>query len=48
LGNFNIKVINYLFKDSAIILPYRRLALLIGEFRAKDHRAYLTPDKDNN
>lgn len=45
-GDFDMEVINHLFKDSAMILPHRRLALLTGEFRAKDHKKYLTPDED--
>lgn len=47
-GDFDMEVINHLFKDSVMILPHRRLALLTGEFRAKDHRAYLAPDEDDD
>ncbi|KAF6792055.1 glucose n-acetyltransferase [Colletotrichum sojae] len=45
-GDFDMEVINHMFKDSAMILPHRRLALLTGEFRAKDHSKYLAPDED--
>lgn len=45
-GEFDMEVINRMFKDSAMILPHRRLALLTGEFRAKDHSKYLAPDED--
>lgn len=47
-GDFDMEVINHLFKDSVMILPHRRLALLTGEFRAKDHRSYLSPDEDDD
>ncbi|KAL7928250.1 glycosyltransferase family 8 protein [Trichoderma chlorosporum] len=45
-GDFDMEVLNELFKDSAMILPHRRLALLTGEFRNKDHEKYLNPDED--
>lgn len=45
-GEFDMEVMNELFKDSAMILPHRRIALLTGEFRAKDHRKYLAPDEE--
>ncbi|RTE81852.1 hypothetical protein BHE90_003612 [Fusarium euwallaceae] len=45
-GDFDMEVINHMFKDSAMILPHRRIALLTGEFRAKDHSKYLAPDED--
>lgn len=47
-GDFDMEVINRLFKDSAMILPHRRLALLTGEFRATDHQKYLAEDKDED
>lgn len=45
-GEFDMDVLNDLFKDSAMILPHRRLALLTGEFRTKDHSKYLAPDEE--
>lgn len=45
-GDFDMEVVNHMFKDSAMILPHRRLALLTGEFRAKDHTKYLAPEED--
>ncbi|KAL7940825.1 glycosyltransferase family 8 protein [Trichoderma barbatum] len=45
-GEFDMEVMNELFKDSAMILPHRRLALLTGEFRNKNHYKYLAPDED--
>lgn len=45
-GEFDMEVLNQMFHDSAMILPHRRLALLTGEFRKKDHSNYLAPDED--
>ncbi|KAM5345884.1 hypothetical protein ACJ41O_011745 [Fusarium nematophilum] len=45
-GDFDMEVVNHMFKDSAMILPHRRIALLTGEFRAKDHSKYMAPDED--
>ncbi|KAF2011833.1 glycosyltransferase family 8 protein [Aaosphaeria arxii CBS 175.79] len=44
--NFDMEVINSLFKGSAMILPHRRLALLTGEFRTRDHQKYLREEPD--
>ncbi|KAK4192993.1 nucleotide-diphospho-sugar transferase [Podospora australis] len=46
-GDFDMEVVNHLFKDSAMILPHRGLALLTGEFRSKDHSKYLAGDEDD-
>lgn len=45
-GEFDMEVLNHLFRDSAMILPHRRIALLTGEFRGKNHYQYLSEDKD--
>lgn len=45
-GEFDMEIINKMFRDSAMILPHRRLALLTGEFRKTDHSQYLAPDED--
>ncbi|KAL4886460.1 nucleotide-diphospho-sugar transferase [Aspergillus karnatakaensis] len=45
-GDFDMEILNHLFADSAMILPHRRYALLTGEFRNKDHRLYLSEDRD--
>ncbi len=45
-GDFDMEVINHLVSDSAMILPHRRLALLIGEFRSTDYQRYLADDED--
>ncbi|KAK4229837.1 glucose N-acetyltransferase [Podospora fimiseda] len=46
-GNYDMEVINHMFKDSAMILPHRGLALLTGEFRLEDHSKYLAGDDDD-
>ncbi|KKY36916.1 putative glucose n-acetyltransferase [Diaporthe ampelina] len=38
-GDSDMEVINHLFKDSVMILPWG--------FRAKDHWSYLAPDEDD-
>jgi hypothetical protein len=45
-NDFDMEVINTLFRGSAMILPHRRLALLTGEFRTRDHRKYLSEEPD--
>jgi hypothetical protein len=47
-GDFDMEVLNRLFGESAMILPHRRLALLTGEFRNKDHthKLYMAEDPD--
>lgn len=45
-GAFDMEVLNHLFRDSAMILPHRRIALLTGEFRGQDHDRYMSEDKD--
>lgn len=44
---FDMEVINTLFRGSAMILPHRRLALLTGEFRTRDHQKYLREEPDS-
>ncbi|KAK0665582.1 family 8 putative glycosyltransferase [Cercophora samala] len=46
-GEFDMEVVNRLFKGSAMILPHRGLALLTGEFRLKDHSRYLVGDDED-
>ncbi|KAF9874585.1 hypothetical protein CkaCkLH20_07722 [Colletotrichum karsti] len=45
-GKLDMDLVNSMFKDSATILPHRRLALLTGEFRDSDHQKYLAPGND--
>ena len=39
-GNFDTKIVNRVYADSATVLPHRRYALQTSEFRVKDHAAY--------
>lgn len=38
---FDMELVNDRFEDSALVLPHRPYALLTGEFRLKNHSAYL-------
>ncbi|KAI2705974.1 CAZyme family GT8 [Penicillium roqueforti] len=40
-GDFDMEIVNDLYKDSAFVLPHRRYDLLTGEFRGKEHAGYL-------
>ncbi|KAF4556741.1 Glucose N-acetyltransferase-like protein 2 [Elsinoe fawcettii] len=40
-GDFDMEIVNNLYGDTATILPHRPYDLLTGEFKAKDHSAYL-------
>jgi hypothetical protein len=43
---FDMELVNERFEDSALVLPHRPYALLTGEFRRKDHSAYLGNSKE--
>ncbi|KAL4860801.1 hypothetical protein BDV12DRAFT_181099 [Aspergillus spectabilis] len=43
-SDYDMEIVNDLYKDSALILPHRRYDLLTGEFRSKSHSAYLGND----
>lgn len=43
---YDMELVNDRFEESALVLPHRSYALLTGEFRHKDHSAYLgNPDE---
>lgn len=44
-GMLDMDLVNRRFKDTAMLLPHRRLALLTGEFRGGDHQKYLSPNQ---
>ncbi|KAI8228239.1 Arylsulfatase [Colletotrichum sp. SAR 10_86] len=46
-GKLDMDLVNIMFKDTASILPHRRLALLTGEFRDDDHQKYLGQHDDS-
>ncbi|KAJ4328372.1 hypothetical protein N0V84_001243 [Fusarium piperis] len=42
--NYDMEIINSLYRDSALVLPHRRYAMLTGEFRDHNHTKYLGSD----
>jgi hypothetical protein len=40
-NDYDMEIVNNLYKDSAMILPHRPYNLLTGEFRSKNHSDYL-------
>ncbi|KAJ5452898.1 nucleotide-diphospho-sugar transferase [Penicillium cf. griseofulvum] len=40
-SDFDMEIVNDLYKDGAFVLPHRRYDLLTGEFRSKEHAGYL-------
>lgn len=40
-AEYDMEIMNKLYKDSALVLPHRPYALLTGEFRSKSHGSYL-------
>ena len=45
-NEYDMEIVNTLYHDSALVLPHRPYDLLTGEFRSKDHTAYLGNDKE--
>lgn len=39
--DYDMEIVNYLYKDSALIIPHRPYAVLTGEWRSKKHTEYL-------
>ena len=44
--DYDMEIMNYLYRDSALVLPHRPYDLLTGEFTAKDHKYYLGSDTE--
>ena len=42
--DYDMEIVNYLYRDSALVLPHRRYAMLTGEFRGEGHSKYLGSD----
>lgn len=40
-NDYDMEIVNDLYRDSAIVLPHRPYDLLTGEFRGTNHEAYL-------
>lgn len=47
LGEFDMEVVNRLFKGLVMILLYWGLVLLMGEFRLKDYLRYLVGEGED-
>ncbi|KAF4453277.1 hypothetical protein F53441_4007 [Fusarium austroafricanum] len=43
-GEYDMEIINQLYRGNAMIIPHRNHALLSGEFRSEDHALYLGSD----
>ncbi|KAM6527763.1 N-acetylglucosaminyltransferase [Fusarium falciforme] len=43
---YDMEIINSLYRDSALILPHRGYAMLTGEFRSDNHTMYLGSDAE--
>ncbi|WAO89050.1 Glucose N-acetyltransferase 1 [Fusarium falciforme] len=42
--DYDMEIVNYLYRESALVLPHRRYDLLTGEFRGDNHSKYLGSD----
>jgi len=40
-GDYDMEIVNKLYRDSALVLPHRPYDLLTGEFRSKNHGSYM-------
>ncbi|KAJ5897126.1 Glucose N-acetyltransferase 1 [Penicillium subrubescens] len=45
-ARYDMEVLNSRYGDSALVLPHRQYGLISGEFRRKDHHAYLGNDHE--
>ncbi|EXK42929.1 hypothetical protein FOXG_01495 [Fusarium oxysporum f. sp. lycopersici 4287] len=45
-NDFDMEIVNYLYRESALVLPHRPYDLLTGEFRADNHKRYLGSDTE--
>lgn len=46
-SDYDMEIVNKLYKDSALILPHRPYDLLTGEFRKQEHSDYLGNDLES-
>ncbi|KAI5301576.1 N-acetylglucosaminyltransferase, partial [Ascosphaera atra] len=40
-NEYDMEIINKLYRDNAMVIPHRQYGLLTGEFRSRSHAAYL-------
>ncbi|KAL1998010.1 hypothetical protein VTN02DRAFT_217 [Thermoascus thermophilus] len=45
-NDYDMEIVNTLYRDSALVLPHRPYDLLTGEFRSKRHRSYLGSEEE--
>ncbi|KPM35530.1 Glucose N-acetyltransferase 1 [Neonectria ditissima] len=45
-NDYDMEIVNYLYRDSALVLPHRRYDILTGEFRGDNHAKYLGSDDE--
>lgn len=45
-NDYDMDILNNLYKDSGTILPHKPYDLLTGEFRGEDHKKYLGDDQE--
>ena len=45
-GEYDMEIMNNLYKDSCFILPHRPYDLLTGEFRSENHHHYLGNEEE--
>ncbi|KAF5020859.1 hypothetical protein F66182_7114 [Fusarium sp. NRRL 66182] len=45
-GEYDMEIVNQLYRDTALVFPHRRYALLTGEFRRDSHAPYLGSDQE--
>ncbi|KAF9775341.1 hypothetical protein IL306_006560, partial [Fusarium sp. DS 682] len=43
-SDYDMEIINSLYRNNALVLPHRHYALLTGEFRSESHAEYLGSD----
>ncbi|GKU23132.1 unnamed protein product [Fusarium langsethiae] len=46
VNDYDMEIINSLYRDTALVLPHRPYALLTGEFRSESHAMYLGSDSE--
>lgn len=44
--DYDMEIVNKLYKDHALVLPHRPYDMLTREFGSEDHTNYLGPDKE--
>lgn len=44
INDYDMEIVNYLYHDSALVLPHRPYDMISGEFRTEDHAKYLGSD----